>query len=122
MLLLLLLPLLPPTKPATIHQPGHFCSCPCPPLPATGLQVRKAFMADRAAGKTLVVATHNLSLAAELGERCVVLGQEEGILFDGPIQTALSDLPLLERAGLAHRHIHVHDGVEHVHLHAHDWQ
>ncbi|MGE5026840.1 MAG: ATP-binding cassette domain-containing protein, partial [Betaproteobacteria bacterium] len=73
-------------------------------------------------GKTLVVATHNLSLAAELGERCVVLGQDGRITFDGPTKAALSDMPLLERAGLAHRHVHHHDGVEHVHVHVHDWQ
>ncbi len=73
-------------------------------------------------GKTLVVATHNLSLAAELGERCIVLSQQGHILFDGPIKSALTDLPLLEHAGLAHRHKHQHEGVEHVHSHAHDWQ
>jgi cobalt/nickel transport system ATP-binding protein len=73
-------------------------------------------------GKTLVVATHNLSLAAELGERCVVLGQDGRILFDGPIGQALSDMALLERAGLAHRHVHHHEGVEHAHVHVHDWQ
>jgi len=73
-------------------------------------------------GKTLVVATHNLSLAAELGERCIVLGQNGRVLFDGAIQTALADLALLECAGLAHRHVHHHNGVEHVHVHAHDWQ
>jgi cobalt/nickel transport system ATP-binding protein len=76
----------------------------------------------RGSGKTLVVATHNLSLAAELGERAVVLGQDGRIMLDGPIRDALSDMPLLERAGLAHRHHHHHDGVEHVHLHVHDWQ
>lgn len=76
----------------------------------------------RHSGKTLVVATHNLSLAAELGERCVVLGPDGRIMFDGPIGAALSDMALLERAGLAHRHVHRHDGVEHVHVHVHDWQ
>jgi cobalt/nickel transport system ATP-binding protein len=72
--------------------------------------------------KTLVVATHNLSLAAELGERCIVLGQHGRILFDGPIKTALADLSLLQQAGLAHRHVHRHDSIEHAHVHVHDWQ
>ncbi len=73
-------------------------------------------------GKTLVVATHNLSLAAELGQRCIVMGNGGGVLFDGPIQSALTDLPLLEKAGLAHRHAHAHGAVEHAHVHVHDWQ
>lgn len=73
------------------------------------------------AGKTLVVATHNLSLAAELGSRALVLGPDGRLLFDGPLPAALADLPLLERAGLAHRHLHMHAGVPHRHLHAHDW-
>lgn len=71
--------------------------------------------------RTLVVATHNLSLAAELGRRCVVLGERGRILYDGPVGAALSDLELLEAAGLAHRHRHPHGGVEHTHVHTHDW-
>lgn len=73
-------------------------------------------------GKTLVVATHNLSLAAELGERAVVLGQNGRILFDGPLASALGDMPLLEAAGLAHRHIHQHGDIAHGHVHVHNWQ
>lgn len=73
-------------------------------------------------GKTLVVATHNLSLAAELGQRAIVLGAQGQILFDGPIPQALADLDLLEAAGLAHRHVHQHGGETHRHVHVHDWQ
>jgi cobalt/nickel transport system ATP-binding protein len=72
--------------------------------------------------KTLVVATHNLSLAAEFGERAVVLGTEGRILFDGSVAQVLGDMALLEQAGLAHRHGHHHGGVEHVHVHTHDWK
>ena len=68
--------------------------------------------------KTLIVATHNLSLAAKLGERCIVLGPGGDILFDGPIPVALSGVALLEQAGLAHRH----GGVAHTHPHLHHWE
>jgi cobalt/nickel transport system ATP-binding protein len=71
--------------------------------------------------KTVVIATHNLSLAAELGKRCIVLGDRGEVLFDGPTQMALTGANLLERAGLAHRHRHRHGGLEHAHVHAHDW-
>lgn len=71
--------------------------------------------------KTLVVSTHNLSLAAELGSRCIVLGRGGEILFDGPVKMALTGMALLEKAGLAHRHKHRHGGAEHAHVHGHDW-
>ena len=71
--------------------------------------------------RTVVVSTHNLSLAAELGSRCLVLGERGQLLYDGPVAAALGDLPLLEEARLAHRHRHRHGGLAHVHVHAHDW-
>lgn len=73
-------------------------------------------------GKTVVVSTHNLSMATELGERCLVLGEGGRPLYDGPLPEALHDRALLESANLVHRHRHRHDGVEHAHTHAHDWE
>lgn len=72
--------------------------------------------------RTVVVSTHNLSMAAELGNRCIVLGAGGTILFDGPVRMALTGMSLLEKAGLAHRHRHRHGGAEHVHVHGHDWE
>lgn len=71
---------------------------------------------------TVVSATHNLSLAAELGSRCLVLGEGGRPLYDGPVAAALGDLPLLEEARLAHRHKHRHGGALHSHAHVHDWE
>jgi cobalt/nickel transport system ATP-binding protein len=71
--------------------------------------------------RTVVASTHSLSLAAELGSRCVVLGKGGEILFDGPMRMALTGMELLEKAGLAHRHRHRHGGAEHAHIHGHDW-
>jgi len=70
---------------------------------------------------TVVAATHNLSLAAELGSRCLVLGQRGRLLYDGPVDAALKNLALLEEARLAHRHRHRHGDATHSHLHLHDW-
>jgi cobalt/nickel transport system ATP-binding protein len=72
--------------------------------------------------QTVVVSTHNLSMAAELGSRAIVLGENGALLFDGPVKMALSGMELLERANLAHRHRHRHGGVMHAHVHAHDWE
>lgn len=70
---------------------------------------------------TALISTHNLSLAAELGSRALVLGEAGRLLFDGPLEIALADLELLARAGLAHRHRHRHGNLTHHHLHRHDW-
>jgi cobalt/nickel transport system ATP-binding protein len=72
--------------------------------------------------QTVIVSTHNLSMASELGNRCVIFGERGTILFDGSMRRALADLTLLQRANLAHRHKHYHDGVEHAHTHVHDWE
>ncbi|MEE4637961.1 MAG: ABC transporter ATP-binding protein [Wenzhouxiangella sp.] len=74
-------------------------------------------------GLTTLVTTQNLSLAAELGQRALILGEDGHLLYDGSLATALADTDLLWRANLAHAHRHVHaDGTEHRHVHAHgDW-
>jgi cobalt/nickel transport system ATP-binding protein len=59
-------------------------------------------------GKTLVVATQDLMLAQHIGDMAIVLGNERRPLFIGPMEAALADSTLLERAGLAHGHRHPH--------------
>jgi len=71
---------------------------------------------------TSVVTTHNLSLAAELGERALVMDETHRLIFDGPVNELLRDEALLLRANLLHRHRHRHDGLEHSHFHAHEWK
>jgi cobalt/nickel transport system ATP-binding protein len=73
--------------------------------------------------QTLVVATHNLSLASELGERCLVMGEDHTIIHDGDVLALRKDNEILLRANLVHEHRHRHqDGdVEHRHYHSHDW-
>ncbi len=74
-------------------------------------------------GLTTLVTTQNLSLAAELGQRALILGEDGRLLYDGSLAAALKDTDLLWRANLAHAHRHVHaDGTEHRHVHVHgDW-
>ena len=70
---------------------------------------------------TVISATHNLSVAEELGNRALLLPPGGGsLLFDGPTASLVRDPMLLVRSGLAHRHVHAHDGTEHAHFHVHD--
>lgn len=71
---------------------------------------------------TTVTTTHNLSLAAELGSRALVLGEDHSLIHDGPIQALLADMDRLAAANLVHTHRHRHGNIEHRHTHVHDWQ
>jgi cobalt/nickel transport system ATP-binding protein len=81
------------------------------------------------APQAALISTHNLSLAKELASRCLVLGPEGRLLFDGSLSAALKDIDLMAAANLAHRHRHRHRyrlaGGEHAHFHSHfhthDW-
>jgi cobalt/nickel transport system ATP-binding protein len=74
-------------------------------------------------GLTTLVSTQNLSLAAELGRRALILDERGELIHDGDLASAMRDTGLLWRANLAHRHRHRHaDGTEHRHAHVHeDW-
>lgn len=66
---------------------------------------------------TVVTSTHDLSLASELGERCLVISPQG--FHEGRVDDVLANLALLEGAGLAHRHRHRHGRQVHGHAHAH---
>jgi cobalt/nickel transport system ATP-binding protein len=70
---------------------------------------------------TVLSTTHNLSLAAELGSRALVLSEDHRLIYDGPIAPFLGDMERLLAANLVHSHRHRHGGREHRHYHLHDW-
>jgi cobalt/nickel transport system ATP-binding protein len=71
-------------------------------------------------GVTVVAATHNLTVAEELGARALLLAPgRRGLLFDGPTAELLRDQRLLVESGLAHRHAHRHGAARHAHYHVH---
>jgi len=93
--------------------------------PTAGLDPRSTgwlvdFLGDLDA--TVVTTTHTLSLARELGNRCLVLGEDHTLLHDGDVPDTDHHLDLLRRANLVHSHRHAHDGHEHSHDHVHDWE
>lgn len=89
--------------------------------PTSGLDPRtQRWLAEmlvtlRRAGKTIVAATHDLELAAEVAGRAVVLGEDHRIHADGSAGTVLNDIPLLLSVNLIHAQSHWHAGHLHVH-------
>ena len=70
-----------------------------------------------AAGRTLIVATHELDIVPLIADRVVVLSEEGRVVADGPSSAVLVDRDLLVRANLIHEHLHEHGAVAHSHEH-----
>jgi cobalt/nickel transport system ATP-binding protein len=60
----------------------------------------------RAAGKTIVLATHDLDTLPDLADRCVVFSEHHQIVADAATATVLSDRDLLLSANLIHHRAH----------------
>jgi len=71
---------------------------------------------------TILVTTHNISMASELGERTLVLSEGHELIYDGAIDPFLGDREKLLAANLLHTHRHRHGDLEHGHFHIHDWE
>jgi cobalt/nickel transport system ATP-binding protein len=93
--------------------------------PMNGLDPRtKSFLIElmillNEAGKTLVIATHDLSLISELRCRVAVLSEDHGIEKIGTADEILQDEDLLLRVNLIHEHVHYHGNHAHIHIHSH---
>lgn len=70
-------------------------------------------------GKTIISATHDLSIAGDIAERAVVLSEDHTIAADGPYQEIIANDDLLLRVNLIHEHAHYHGRTFHVHRHGH---
>lgn len=73
----------------------------------------------KAAGKTVVIATHDLSIAAESADRMVVLSEEHTTAADGTPDEVLAQRELLLEVNLIHEHSHRHESGTHGHPHGH---
>ena len=74
----------------------------------------------KGAGKTLVIATHDLGMVDEICDRVMILGENHRLLADGQTDLILGSTELLLKANLIHEHYHRHGGITHRHLHSHD--
>lgn len=71
------------------------------------------------AGKTIVIATHDLSLIGEVHARVAVLSEEHRLERAGSAEEILKNEELLLKVNLIHEHIHFHGKTAHRHLHSH---
>ncbi|MEW6408903.1 MAG: ABC transporter ATP-binding protein, partial [Nitrospirota bacterium] len=71
------------------------------------------------AGKTLISATHDLSIVEDISDRVAVLAENHTIAIIGSPDEVLSNRDLLLKVNLIHEHAHRHGGVFHTHSHGH---
>lgn len=71
------------------------------------------------AGRTVVIATHDLSAAEEACDRMIVLSEEHVVVADGPPSEVLGMRELLLEVNLIHEHSHRHGECEPEHAHPH---
>ncbi len=70
-------------------------------------------------GKTIITATHDLSIAEDIADRAIVFSEDHGIAADGRLTDILQQDELLLRVNLIHEHAHRHGNTAHVHRHGH---
>lgn len=93
--------------------------------PTNGLDPRtQSFLIDllvslSEAGKTIVLATHDLNLVADLDMRVALMSENHAIEKVGSALEILGDEELLMRTNLIHEHRHIHGGHSHQHRHVH---
>ncbi len=73
------------------------------------------------AGKTIIVATHDLDVLEQIADRCVVFAEDHTVAADGAPGEVLADRDLLVSVNLVHEHVHRHwaggEVIEHTHEH-----
>ncbi len=72
------------------------------------------------AGKTVVMATHDLHIVEEIADVVHVFGKEKSIIRSGKPEEILTDFEFLKSQNLVHIHVHRHLHTAHVHMHGHD--
>ncbi len=87
--------------------------------PRTQVFLVELMLALSDAGKTLVMATHDLSLVDELHMQVALLSEEHRIVKIASSDEILKDEDLLLNANLIHEHVHYHGQAIHKHRHSH---
>jgi cobalt/nickel transport system ATP-binding protein len=87
--------------------------------PRTQVFLLELMLALNEAGKTIIIATHDLGLVGEIQARVAALSEDHRIKRIGGAHDILRDEELLLRVNLVHEHTHYHDGRKHSHIHSH---
>ena len=69
--------------------------------------------------KTILLATHDLSVAYETCNRAIVLDENHEKIYDGDIEELFKNKEILIKANLIHSHKHKHKRFIHSHYHLH---
>jgi cobalt/nickel transport system ATP-binding protein len=72
------------------------------------------------AGKTIVLATHDLDVLDRIADRCVVFSEQHTVVASGTPHEVLSDRDLLLSVNLVHEHSHPHVSGDRVVVHSHE--
>jgi len=86
--------------------------------PRTQQSLMELIVVLNRAGKTVVLATHDLATLDTLADRCVVFSEDHRIVAEGPPREILGHRDLLLGLNLIHAHSHTHGGE--IHSHDHD--
>jgi cobalt/nickel transport system ATP-binding protein len=87
--------------------------------PTTGLDPRSQswlvefILEQRAAGKTVITATHDLGIASQIATKIHVFSEEHQITASGTADDILSDHDLLHRCNLGHYHLEAKKKTDH---------
>jgi len=85
--------------------------------PRTQVWLYELLEALKGAGKTIIMATHDLSLVQDLLDRAIVIGEDHAVLADRSAKEVIRDKGLLLRANIIHEHAHRHGDIIHAHSH-----
>ncbi len=70
-------------------------------------------------GKTIITATHDLSIASDIADRAIVFSEDHSVAADGGLPDIMANEDLLLEVNLIHEHAHRHGDRAHVHRHGH---
>ncbi len=85
--------------------------------PRTQVWLLELLLRLKEAGKTFLLATHDLSLVEDFSGRAIVLSESHGMVANGATAEILSNEKLLLQVNLIHEHAHRHGTVVHKHSH-----